>query len=75
MIIWQKRKRWGRIAPSIKISKELMKRIDKHCKVLAFKFPAVITGRVDAIIRILIKYTIIVTFAFYRDIYSVSKDT
>ena len=75
MIIWQKRKRWGRIAPSLKISKELMKRIDKHCKVLAFKFPAVITGRVDAIIRILIKYTIIVTFAFYRAIYSVSKDT
>ena len=52
-----------------------MKRIDKHCKVLASKFPAVIIGRVDAIIRILINYTIIVTFAFYRAIYSVSKDT
>ena len=27
-----------------------MKRIDDHCSLLAFKFPAVITGRVDAII-------------------------
>ena len=31
-----------------------MKRIDKHCKVLAFKFPAVIIGRVDAVIRSLV---------------------
>ena len=27
-----------------------MKRIDDHCSLLAFKFPAVITGRVDATI-------------------------
>ena len=30
-----------------------MKRNDEQCSLLALKFPAVITGRVDAIIRIL----------------------
>ena len=47
VIIWQNRKRWGKITPSLNISMELTKRIDKQCKPLAFKFPAVITGRVD----------------------------
>ena len=54
MKIWRKRKRWGGINPSLNISEELMKRNDEHCSLLVFKFPAVIvTGRVDAIIRIL----------------------
>ena len=48
--LWQKCKRWGKITPSRNISEVLMKRIDKHCSLLAFKFPAVITGRVNAII-------------------------
>ena len=53
MKIWRKRKLWGGINPSLNISEQLMKRNDEHCSLLAFKFPAVITGRVDAIIRIL----------------------
>ena len=31
-----------------------MKRIGKRCSLLAFNFPAVITGRVDAMIRSLV---------------------
>ena len=53
MKIWRKRKRWGGTNPLLNISEELMKRNDEQCSLLALKFPAVITGRVDAIIRIL----------------------
>ena len=53
MKLWQKHKRWDGITPSLNISEVLIKRIDKHCSLLAFKFPAVITEKVDASIRIL----------------------
>ena len=42
-----------------------MKIIDKHCSLLAFKFPAVITGRVDASIRSLIYDHCNFRFNFY----------
>ena len=41
--IWQRRKRWSRITPSLNISNVLMRRNDKHCGLLAFKFSALIT--------------------------------
>ena len=41
--IWQRRKRWSRITPSLNISNVLMRRNDKHCGLLTFKFSALIT--------------------------------
>ena len=47
----QKRRRWGRVTPLLNISEEPKKRIDEHYSLLAFKFPSVITEKVDVIIR------------------------